>query len=136
VVVNPRFAEGMSSSLKLGLKYAGREADAVIIALGDQPFVLPTTIDMLVAAYEESKARIVIPTYQGARGNPVLFDKGVFPQMATIRGDTGAKSVVQKNAADVLEVEVPDMGVLVDIDTPSDLDRKMEVRRKRSPARA
>jgi molybdenum cofactor cytidylyltransferase len=136
VVVNSGFAEGMSSSLKLGLKHVGREAEAVIIALGDQPFVLPTTIDMLVAAYKGSRARIVVPTYRGARGNPVLFDRGVFPQMATIRGDIGAKSVVQKNAADVLEVEVPDMGVLVDIDTPSDLDRRMKVRRKRSRARA
>ena len=135
VVVNPRFAEGMSGSLKLGLKHVGMEADAVIIALGDQPFVLSTTIDRLMAAYEKSRARIVIPTYQGARGNPVLFDRSVFPQIEGIRGDIGAKSVVQKNAADVLEVEVSDSGVLVDIDTPSDLDERMRVRKKRSRAR-
>lgn len=136
VVVNPRFAEGMSGSLKLGLRHVGRGADAAIVALGDQPFVLPLTIDALVAAYEESGALIVIPTYHGVRGNPVLFDKSVFPQIARIRGDMGAKSVVQENAADVLEVDVPDEGVLVDIDTPSDLARRMEVRRKKSPARA
>jgi len=136
IVVNPGFAEGMSGSLKLGLEHVRGLADAVIIALGDQPFVLPRTIDMLVTAYEESKARIVIPTYQGARGNPVLFDKSVFPQIARIRGDTGAKSVVEMNAAKVLEVGVPDRGVLIDIDTPSDLDRRIEVRRKRSRARA
>jgi molybdenum cofactor cytidylyltransferase len=131
VVVNPRFAEGMSTSLRLGLKHVGREADAVVIALGDQPFLHPTTIDKMVAAYEESRARIVIPKYRGARGNPVLFDKSVFPQIEKIRGDIGAKSVIQKNPADVLEVEVPDRGVLIDIDTPSDLNRR-NVRRKRS----
>jgi len=136
VVVNPRFAEGMSSSLRFGLQYVRREADAAIIALGDQPFVHPTTIDRLVETYEQSRARIVIPTYLGARGNPVLFDRSVFPQVAKIRGDTGAKSVVQKNAADVLEVEVPDRGILVDIDTPSDLDGGVEIRRKRNRARA
>ena len=134
VVINPRYAEGMSSSLKLGLRRAGSEADAVIIALGDQPFVRPPTIDKLVATYEKTRARIVIPTFRGARGNPVLFDKSVFPQIAGIRGDTGAKSVVRRNAADVLEVEVPDRGVLVDIDTPSDLGRRTAVRRKKSPA--
>jgi len=136
VVVNPRFAEGMSSSLRLGLENVAREAGAVIIALGDQPFVLPTTIDMLVSAYEKSSAPVVIPTYQGARGNPVLFDKSVFSQLAKIRGDVGAKSVVQKNQADVLEVEVPDKGVLEDIDTLVDLDRGTEVMRKRTRARA
>jgi len=132
VVVNPRFAEGMSTSLRLGLRHIGREADAVVIALGDQPFVQPATIDTLVAAYKESRAPIVIPKYRGTRGNPVLFDKSVFSQMTTIRGDVGAKSVVQKNAADVLEVEVPDRGVLIDIDKPSDL----KVRRRRSRGRA
>ena len=133
VVVNPQFTEGMSSSLRLGLKHVGTEANAVIIALGDQPFVLPTTIDKMVETYERSKATIVVPTHRGARGNPVLFDKSVFPQIARVRGDMGAKSVVQENAAQVLEVEVSDGGVLVDIDTPSDL---MEVRRRRSRARA
>jgi len=136
VVINPKFAEGMSSSLRFGLKHVGTEVDAVIIALGDQPFVLPTTIDKMVETYKQSGARIVIPTYQGARGNPVLFDKSVFPRIARIRGDMGAKTVVQKNAADVLEVEVPDRGVLVDIDTPSDLGRRMKVREKKSRAQA
>jgi len=134
VVVNPEFAGGMSSSLRLGLKHVGTKANAVIIALGDQPFVLPTTIDKLVETYMKSGARIVVPTYQGARGNPVLFDRGFIPQIARIRGDIGAKQVVQKNAADVLEVEVSDRGVLVDIDTPSDV--RMEVRRKKSRAQA
>lgn len=134
VVVNRRFAEGMSSSLRLGLRHVGKEAKAIIVVLGDQPFVLPLTLNKLVAAYENSRARIVVPTYKGARGNPVLFDKRVFPQIAAIRGDTGAKSVVRKNVADVLEVEVSDSGVLVDVDTPSDLNRIMAVRRKRNRA--
>jgi len=134
IVVNSRFAEGMSGSLRLGVRRAGTEVDAVMIALGDQPFLLPSTIDKMVAAYEKSRARIVIPTYQGARGNPVLFDRSVFPQIARIRGDTGAKSVVQKNAADVVEVEVSDGGVLEDIDTPSDLERALIFRRKRTRA--
>jgi molybdenum cofactor cytidylyltransferase len=135
VVVNEAFSEGMSSSLRLGLEHTG-EAEAAIIALGDQPFVLPGTINRMVAAYDESRARIVIPTYRGARGNPVLFDRSVFPQIKRIRGDSGARAVVQKNAEQVLEVEVPDRGVLIDIDTPSDLDRESKVRRRRSRARA
>jgi len=136
VVVNPSYSKGMSSSLRLGLKHVGTDADAVIIALGDQPFVHPATIDTLVSTYEGSRAPIVIPTHKGARGNPVLFDRRVFPQIAGIRGDIGAKHVVEENAADVLEVEVPDRGVLVDIDTPADLNRVMKVRRRRSREQA
>jgi molybdenum cofactor cytidylyltransferase len=88
-----------------------------------------------MATYEKSRAHIIIPTYQGTRGNPILFDRSVFPQIERIRGDMGAKSVVQKNTADVLEVEVSDRGVLVDFDTPSDLDARLEIRKKRSRAR-
>jgi len=136
VVVNRRFAAGISSSLKLGLEEVQDEAQAAIIALGDQPFVLSSTVDKMIDAYEESGARIVVPRFLGTRGNPVLFDRSLFPQIERISGDVGAKSVVQKNEADVLEVEVADKGVLVDIDTPSDLGRESEARRKRTRARA
>jgi len=134
IVENPRFAEGMSESLRLGLREVG-EAEAAIIALGDQPFVRPGTVDQMVKAYERTKARIVIPTYRGVRGNPVLFDRSVFAQVKGIRGDVGAKSVVQRNAADVLEVEVQDIGVLMDIDTDSDIARGARVRKRRTRAR-
>jgi len=135
VAENPKFSEGMSESLKLGLgKVEG--AEAAIIALGDQPFVQPGTIDEMIKAYERTKARIVIPTYRGTRGNPVLFDRSVFPQIKGIRGDVGAKSVVQRNAADVLEVEVHDIGVLMDIDTASDLGRRAGFRKRRTRGRA
>ena len=135
VVVNQRYADGMSGSLRLGLEKVG-DVDAAIFVLGDQPFVLATTIDRLVSEHESSGARIVVPTYQGTRGNPVLFDRSIFPLIARISGDVGARSVVQSRAADVLEVEVADRGVLVDIDTPSDLRRESEIRRRRTPAQA
>jgi molybdenum cofactor cytidylyltransferase len=91
---------------------------------------------MMVSAYERTSARIVIPTCQGTRGNPVLFDRSVFPQIEEIHGDVGAKEVVRRNAADVLEVEVNDVGVLVDLDTPSDVASKAGFRKRRTPARA
>ena len=135
VVVNQGFADGMSSSLRLGLESV-REAEAAIIVLGDQPFVLPATIDTLVAEHRASRATIVVPTFHGKRGNPVLFHRSIFPQIARVSGDVGAKSVVQTNASDVLEVEVADRGVLVDFDTPSDLPRESKVRRRRTRGRA
>jgi molybdenum cofactor cytidylyltransferase len=120
VVINTGYKNGMSSSLKLGLSEVEKEAEAVIIALGDQPYVSPETINLLVDAHRMSKAPVVVPVYRGARGNPVLFDRSVFSQIKEIQGDVGAKSVVARNEKRVLKVEVDDSGVVVDIDTPSD----------------
>ncbi|HUI23592.1 MAG TPA: nucleotidyltransferase family protein [Nitrososphaerales archaeon] len=135
IVENKKYAKGMSGSLRIGLKKVG-EAEAAFIALGDQPYVRPETVDRMMAAYERTRARIVIPTYRGTRGNPVLFDRSVFPQIERVRGDVGARSVVHRNAAQVLEVEVSDLGVLVDLDTPSDMARRAGFRKRRTLKRA
>jgi molybdenum cofactor cytidylyltransferase len=120
VIVNSEFAKGMSGSLRLGLAAAGNDADAVIVALADQPLLKATTVDRLIEEHLNSKASIIMPVYNGRRGNPVLFDRSLFPQILKVRGDVGAKSVVEKNKAVVLEVNVPDEGVLVDVDTLED----------------
>lgn len=123
VVVNSAYAEGMSSSLKLGLMEVSSDSEAAVIVLGDQPFLSPSTVDKVVEAYRASGAPIVVPTQGGVRGNPVLFAKSLFPEVMRISGDAGGKSVVGRHRGRVLEVPVEDAGVLFDIDTPSDYDR-------------
>ena len=120
VVTNPAYAKGMSGSLRVGLAAAGRDADAVIIALADQPFLSAATVNKLIEEHLNSGAQIVVPSYDGRRGNPVLFDRSLFPQIMKIRGDVGAKSVVEDNKDAILEVPVEDEGVVVDLDTPKD----------------
>lgn len=122
VVFNRGHAGGMSTSLRAGLSAAGPDASAVIVALADQPFVKTSTIDRLVQSYMDSSPKIVVPVYRGVKGNPVLFDRSVFPEILRIRGDVGAKSVVEGNADRVLKVEVDDEGILIDIDTPPDFE--------------
>jgi len=135
VVLNPRFKEGMSGSLRLGLAEV-EETDAAIIVLGDQPFVSPGTIDRIIDAYVSSKSPVVVPVYHGRRGNPVLFDRSLFPQIRRIRGDVGAKSVVAGNEDKLLQVDVNDEGILVDIDTPSDysnaVSAEVQARKRRN----
>jgi molybdenum cofactor cytidylyltransferase len=123
VVLNRLFRNGMSGSLRLGLRAAEKDADAVIVALGDQPFLSPATIRSMIEAHSGSKAPVVVPVYHGVRGNPVLFDRSVFPELMRIRGDKGAKSVVERHRGSLREVPVEDRGVLVDIDTPSDYSK-------------
>ena len=123
IVLNTEYPSGMSSSLRLGLAAAGPRADAVIIALGDQPFLSPLTVDRLVERYLGEKAPVVVPVHDGVRGNPVLFARSAFPDIMQVRGDVGAKSVVGAYGDRVLEVPVEDGGVLFDIDTPADYER-------------
>jgi molybdenum cofactor cytidylyltransferase len=129
VVLNPLYRNGMSGSLRLGLRAAEEEADAVIVALGDQPFLSPDTINRIIEVYSRTKAPVVVPVYHGVRGNPVLFDRSLFPEIKRIRGDRGAKSVVARHGDSVQEVAVEDRGVIVDIDTPSDYQKATSRRR-------
>ena len=74
IVVNHDFREGMSSSVKCGVKNAPREAEAFMLLLGDQPFVSPAIINRLLDEYQKNKHGIIIPVYNGKRGHPVIFD--------------------------------------------------------------
>ena len=125
VILNPLYRNGMSGSLRLGLKAVEKDADAMIVALGDQPFLSPDTINSMIEAYSRTNAPVVVPAYRGVRGNPVLFDRSLFPEIKRIRGDKGAKSVVERHRESLREVAVEDSGVLIDVDTPSDYSKAL-----------
>jgi xanthine dehydrogenase accessory factor len=133
VAVNPAYRDGMSTSIRAGLRAARPDARAFLIVLGDQPFVSAATIDELIAAHARSHAKILIPTFQGVRGNPVLVDRALSPHMESIVGDQGCRAIFGEHAADILEVPVEDPGILIDLDTPEELARAREVVRRREP---
>ena len=119
LVHNPHFAEGMSTSLKAGLAALPADADAALICLGDMPAVTPDAIGKLIAAFNPTEGRaIIVPTFQGKRGNPVLFARAFFDEMRASTGDTGARALLSAHADAVYEVET-DAGVLADADTPA-----------------
>ena len=123
VVVNPDYALGMSTSLRAGLRAIHSSAEAFFAVLADQPLVSPATLDVLIARREESNARILIPTYTGIRGNPVLLDHSLSGEVEAITGDQGCRAIFGDYADDILEVPVDDPGVLLDVDTPEQLAR-------------
>ena len=120
VVVNLAYGQGIAASLRHGLAAVGRDSDAAMIVLGDQPFVQPKTLDRILAEYRRTRGLIVIPVYQGKRGNPVLLDRSVFPQARLLEGDTGFRALFQNNLEGIVKVEVEDGGILMDIDEPED----------------
>ncbi|HEV7921004.1 MAG TPA: nucleotidyltransferase family protein [Thermoanaerobaculia bacterium] len=119
LVLNPSYAEGMSTSIQAGLRSLPEAAQAAMIVLADQPFVTTGTYDALLDAYRASRASIVAPTYNGIRGNPVLVDRALFAELMNLRGDAGCRSIFGDHP--MMKVAVDDQGVVTDIDTPADL---------------
>lgn len=120
VVQNAASAQGMGHSLAAGAErlLAESNADAVAIFLADMPSIHRDSLETLIA--HSSANNIVLPSYQGKRGHPVLFGRNFWPQLATLSGDAGAKPVLQQNPNAVRIVELDDPGVLQDIDTQED----------------
>ena len=121
IVHNPDYAIGIASSLKSGLAALPPSAEGAIIMLGDMPFVTSGTLDRLIGAFDPSTQDAVIPNYDGRHGNPVLIGRRFFPQIAALSGDEGARSILRDRSCRAVECAVDDPGVLVDIDTRSEL---------------
>jgi molybdenum cofactor cytidylyltransferase len=123
MIANPDYAHGQSTSLRAGIAALGQDADAVVVLLGDQPFVTAAIVEQLVAEWRASEALIVAPTYAGQRGNPVLFSRAVFSELLAVEGDQGARAVLAADRARVRLVAFDDPRPLADIDTPEDYER-------------
>jgi molybdenum cofactor cytidylyltransferase len=119
-VHNPNFADGLSTSLRAGIAALPSDVDGAIVCLGDMPAVGPAAIAKMIAAFDPAEGRaIIVPTYQGKRGNPVLFARTYFPEIAAVHGDVGAKPVITEHDDEVYEIEMEDASVLADADTPA-----------------
>jgi molybdenum cofactor cytidylyltransferase len=130
-VHNPDYAEGMSTSVKVGIAAVPPDADGAIVCLGDMPQVDAKLIDRLLAAFDPEKgALVVVPTIDGKRGNPVVWSRRFFPELAALGGDVGARHLIASYPEAVAEVPVPGRAALVDVDTPDALNElKAEIER-------
>jgi molybdenum cofactor cytidylyltransferase len=121
---NPAFASGLASSLKAGLAALPKDADGVVIALGDMPLVAGRHVNRLIAAFSPAEHRtIIVPVHGGERGNPVLWGRQYFQEMLGLDGDRGAKSLMDKHEDHVTEIAMRSDAVLADFDTPEALAR-------------
>jgi molybdenum cofactor cytidylyltransferase len=121
-VDNPQFAQGLSTSLAAGVASLPATVDGVLMVLGDMPLVPATTLNKLISAFDPQEGRsICVPVYQGERGNPILWGRQHFGELASIKGDRGAKVLLVVNSDHVVDVPVGNEGVLTDFDTPDSL---------------
>lgn len=117
VVINRNYARGQTSSLQTGLKaLETAELEAIVLCLVDHPAFQPATARQLVAAYLQSHAPVVIPTFQERRGHPVLIGRALFEELLALGTDEGANLVIRKHRDATHLVDVDDPGILVDVD--------------------
>ncbi len=122
LVENPDYAMGLSTSLARGLAALPNDVDGVVVCLGDMPDVTTAHIERLIEDFAPDQGRdICVPTFNGKRGNPVLWAKRYFDEMAHVAGDVGARHLIGEYADSVSDVAMPDGGVLLDLDTPEAL---------------
>jgi molybdenum cofactor cytidylyltransferase len=124
IVHNPDYAQGMSTSLRAGLRALPGESDGALILLGDMPRVNPSVFDALLAAFAANGTEsICVPVHAGRRGNPVLWGGAYFAEMMQLSGDRGAKQIMRLHPGKVVEVEVATSAIFEDVDLAADLDR-------------
>ncbi len=122
IVENPSYVQGMSTSMKAGLHALlarteeNRPAN-VFFLLGDQPMITPAILDQLIEARVQSGKRIVLPLYQGQRGNPVLFSLDFAPELLQVGGDEGGRPVLKRYTDEIATVEIGEQAANFDVDT-------------------
>ena len=119
-VMNEEWAQGMSTSLRCGIREllaAAPETEAALVTLCDQPFVTAVHLAALVCHF---KAPITASCYNGTLGVPAVFHRSLFHELESLDGDTGARRLIQSHAAETTSFDLPEAAI--DLDSPIDLN--------------
>ena len=119
-VFNKDFESGIASSIKTGLNNLSEKTEAFFICLGDMPMVNLNIYNQLIKSI--NKKEIIVPTYKGQQGNPVLFAKSMKEKIINISGDVGAKKILELNKDKILNLEINDQCVTKDFNTQDSFD--------------
>ncbi|GAB1424401.1 molybdopterin-binding/glycosyltransferase family 2 protein [Thauera terpenica] len=114
---NPDYTNGMASSLRRGLRALRGDAEAVIVLLADMPGIQATHIDRMIDAFDPARPAVLVPEHEGQRGNPVLWPRRHFAEMAALSGDTGARGLLEQYAQEVRSVPFDSPAIFIDVDT-------------------
>jgi molybdenum cofactor cytidylyltransferase len=124
VVVNDDWQEGMGSSIRTGVKAITEinpSTEGVILLVCDQPFINSALLNNLITAHQKTGKEIVACTYGNTFGPPVFFHQSLFSELLQLKGDTGARSIVQKHLDNMEAIPFPE-GIF-DIDTKGDYEK-------------
>lgn len=126
VIVNPRWKEGQLSSIQAAISgLSDTQTDGLLLFLVDHPLVSAPVVSELVENFYDSGRAIVLPTFRGKRGHPVIFAQRLFAELLAAPADQGARAVVWQHASEVLEVATDDEGVVLNLNDPESLRRAL-----------
>lgn len=118
-VINPDWESGQLSSVKAAVKSIGsKPTDGVLLCLVDHPLITSSLVHELVETFHRTGKAIIVPTFHGKRGHPVIFGSKLFPELLEAPEETGARSVVWKYASEVHEVPTGEEGIILNLNDP------------------
>jgi molybdenum cofactor cytidylyltransferase len=122
VVLNPDFADGVTSSMRAGVSSLAPDVSAAMILLADMPFVTDDMIRAIVARYRMTRAPLVISDYEGVNAPPILYDRRLFGELEAMTVEGCGKQVVARHRGEAEVMRWP-AAALADLDVPDDYAR-------------
>jgi molybdenum cofactor cytidylyltransferase len=117
VVMNRSWQRGQLSSIRAAIEsLRAFETEGMMVTLVDHPLITKAVVDALIKAFDRSPRSIVLPTWQGRRGHPVIFPARLYSELYHASDDVGARAVVWAHKNEILEVPCDEEGVVLDID--------------------
>lgn len=127
VVLNFNWRQGQLSSICAALRtLPGNTTEGILLCPVDHPLITAELVGELVDAFYKRKKHIVLPTYNGKRGHPVIFSRALYSELFRAPADQGARAVVWAHPKDLLEVPTKEEGVVLNLNDPETLARALE----------
>ncbi len=124
IVVNPDWPKGQLSSIQAAIRsFSEGGTEGLILCPVDHPLVSAALVGQLIEAFDASGKLIVLPTYRGRRGHPVIFRAALYAELLAAAPEVGARQVVWAHAADIAEIPTEEEGVVLNLNDPETLKR-------------
>jgi molybdenum cofactor cytidylyltransferase len=127
IVINERWEEGQLSSIQAAIRSLPAGTDGMLLCLIDHPLISSALVNDLIEAFyrphSPGETRIVLPTFRGQRGHPVIFSSSLYQELLSAPLDKGARAVVWAHAGDVLEMPTTEQGCILNLNDPETLKR-------------
>lgn len=118
IIVNERWEEGISTSIRSGIKFLNEKAEAAMLFVVDQPFLSSELICQLTHQFQNTDKKIAAPKINNQQCNPVIFSKTLFPELLDLKGKEGGKKIIKNHPVEWVQWD--DETLLLDIDTEKD----------------
>jgi molybdenum cofactor cytidylyltransferase len=126
VVINPDWELGQLSSIHAALRSLPAGTDGMLLSLIDHPLITAALVGELIEEFYESRAPIVLPTFQGKRGHPVIFSASLYGELLAAPMEVGARAVVWEHRSEVREYETAEEGCVLNLNDPEAVRRMKE----------